>query len=103
MGYKFRMVGNLICIAFSYSFDRSKTNASAGAKRFFQAIKQYLTSEDFTAARAIVVEMKSYGDKQDSSSYLRVAKDLVEILLKYETHHDGCKKWSPLSGGLQKV
>lgn len=75
--------------AFCDPFIRSKNNASEGAQMFFQAIKQHLTSDDFIAARTIVVEMKSFGDKQDSTSYLRVAKELVQILLKYDPPFPG--------------
>jgi len=59
-------------------------NSRDQAKKFFEVAKQRLSPSHFDGIRKFLISMKSSGDKGDSSSYLKSARMLVDLLLEYD-------------------
>ncbi len=61
-----------------------KEDQKKSAKFFFTSAQDCLSPPDFQTMRKLLISMKSFGDAKNSDSYLKEARTLIELLLKYD-------------------
>jgi regulator of telomere elongation helicase 1 len=67
----------------------SSRSPQASAQEFFVSAKKLLSEADFSCLRTLLVEMKNFGDGKDIVAYMKAARSLVTILIKYfKTEND---------------
>ena len=68
----------------SSALTKEKTTNKNNATLFFKVASANLSANDLSNLQTLLVKMKKAGDNKDQLSYLRFAKNLIMILLKYD-------------------
>jgi hypothetical protein len=79
----------IINFCFLYSiFERTPEEGKGSALAFFKTAQSSMTADEFQSLRLLVSKLKESGEKNDTLTYLTVARQMLQLFLPYDDKND---------------
>jgi hypothetical protein len=72
----------------NFLFQRTLNESKEAALSFFKAAQSIMTADKFQTLRVYVSKLKDAGEKNDTVTYLTVAREMLKLLLTNDGKHD---------------